>query len=81
LAKVPLQQFRWHVCEDSVGSSVGVVAIVVTAVEETMQTITHRVRTFLRQQGAAIEPWSGLDAALYVLLDRRRNDPAPWLQL
>jgi hypothetical protein len=33
------------------------------------------------QRGAAIEPWSGLDAALYVLLDRRRNDPAPWLQL
>jgi len=49
-----------------------------------MQTITHRVRTFLRQQGAAIEPWSGLDATyseLYALLDRRRHDPALWQPL
>ena len=46
-----------------------------------MQTITHRVRTFLREQGAAIEPWSGLEATyseLYALLDRRRDDPALW---
>ena len=46
-----------------------------------MQKITHRVRTFLRQQGAAIEPWSGLDATyseLYELLDRRRDDPTLW---
>jgi len=46
-----------------------------------MQTITHRVRTFLRQQGAAIEPWSGLDATysnLHALLDRRRDDPTLW---
>jgi len=27
-----------------------------------MQPITHRVRGFLRQQGAALSPWSGLDA-------------------
>ena len=46
-----------------------------------MQTITHRVREFLRQQGAAIEPWSGLDSTyteLYALLDRRRDDAALW---
>ncbi|HOU93222.1 MAG TPA: hypothetical protein PLU22_19355 [Polyangiaceae bacterium] len=46
-----------------------------------MQTITHRVRTFLRQQGAAIEPWSGLDAtysSLHALLERRRDDPTLW---
>jgi len=46
-----------------------------------MQTITHRVRTFLRRQGAAIEPWSGLDetySELHALLDRRRDDPAFW---
>jgi len=49
--------------------------------EGTMQTITHRVRTFLRQQGAAIEPWSGLDAtysSLHALLERRRDDPTLW---
>ena len=46
-----------------------------------MQTITHRVRNFLMQHGAAIEPWAGLDATyseLYALLDRRRDDPALW---
>ena len=46
-----------------------------------MQTITHRVRTFLGQQGAAIEPWSGLDAtysSLHALLERRRDDPTLW---
>ncbi len=46
-----------------------------------MQTITHRVRAFLREQGAALSPWSGLDATyseLHALLDRRRDDPAFW---
>ncbi len=46
-----------------------------------MQTITHRVRAFLREQGAALSPWSGLDATyseLHALLEQRRDDPAFW---
>jgi len=44
-------------------------------------TITHRVRTFLREQGVDMRPWSGLDetyAGLYDLLRERRNDPEFW---
>ncbi len=47
-------------------------------------TITHRVRTFLQRQGAAVAPWSGLDetyAELYALLRRRRDDPSLWAPL
>ncbi len=46
-----------------------------------MQTITHRVRSFLAGQGVRIAPWSGLYATyaeLHALLDRRRDDPAFW---
>jgi hypothetical protein len=43
--------------------------------------VTQRVQGFLRGQGAALEPWAALDetyAALYRLLDRRRDDDAFW---
>ena len=46
-----------------------------------MRTITHEVRSFLRQEGAQLAPWSGLDATyaeLYALLYRRRRDPTFW---
>jgi hypothetical protein len=44
-------------------------------------TVTQRVRAFLCDQGAQVQAWSGLDetyAALYALLNRRRDDPAFW---
>jgi hypothetical protein len=44
-------------------------------------TITHRVRDFLEREGIELLPWSGLDdtyAALYEVLNRRRDDPAFW---
>jgi hypothetical protein len=44
-------------------------------------TITHRVRTFLQGQGAAVAPWSGLDetyAELFALLRRRQDDERIW---
>jgi hypothetical protein len=44
-------------------------------------TVTQRVRAFLSSQGAQVQAWSGLDetyAALYTLLNRRRDDPAFW---
>jgi hypothetical protein len=47
-------------------------------------TVTQRVQGFLRGQGAALEPWAALDetyAALYRLLDRRRDDAAFWAPL
>ncbi|HOU89857.1 MAG TPA: hypothetical protein PLU22_02365 [Polyangiaceae bacterium] len=46
-----------------------------------MQTITHRVRSFLAAQGVRIAPWSGLDATyaeLHALLARRQDDPEFW---
>jgi hypothetical protein len=46
-----------------------------------MPTITHRVRSFLRSQGAEIVPWSGLDetyAELHAMLRRRREDASLW---
>jgi len=44
-------------------------------------TITHRVRAFLRSQGATLRPWTGLDdtyAELHRLLSERRDDTAFW---
>ncbi len=46
-----------------------------------MQTITHRVRTFLAREGVAVEPWTGLGETygeLYELLQQRRDDPSFW---
>jgi len=47
-------------------------------------TITQRVRFFLAEQGAALRPWTGLEATfdeLYALLRLRRSDPEFWRPL
>lgn len=44
-------------------------------------TVTQQVRSFMVEQGVDIKPWTGLDETygeLYLLLNRRRDDPDFW---